>query len=193
VIYLVARGVSATKLNAGHAGSYTEHLLISMKTIDDLPNELRELVLAAVNARSRAYAPYSKFHVGAAVSSVKGAVFTGCNIENAAYSATLCAELVAISTAVAAGERSLVHLAIVGDLLDPLTPCGNCRQVINELAPELVLIMANMTGRIRLASIGELLPLPFRLRPERQAQNSYGTKCKNASKSVAASLPEKPR
>ena len=181
------------KSNGGHTGSYTERPQISMKMIGDLPNELRELVLAAVDARSRAYAPYSKFHVGAAVRSVKGVVFTGCNIENAAYSATLCAEQVAISTALAAGERSLVHLAIVGDLLDPLPPCGNCRQFINELAPELVLIMANMTGRVRLASIGELLPLPFRLRSEGPVQKSYGKKCKNALKSVGASPPAKPR
>jgi len=92
---------------------------------------------AAISARTHAYAPYSGFTVGAAVQTRSGAVFTGCNVENASYGATICAERAALAAAVAAGERELVALAIASGAKSPTPPCGICRQCLVELAPGL--------------------------------------------------------
>lgn len=137
--------------------------------VHPLPPEYAELISAAVEARGQAYAPYSGFPVGAAIRTRSGRIFFGCNIENAAFGATMCAERVAIFSAIAAGERSFSELALVADQATPLSPCGTCRQVLAELAPELVVIMANMTGQVQTGSIRELLPLAFHLPAERSA------------------------
>ncbi len=92
---------------------------------------------AAMDARTHAYAPYSGFAVGAAVRTKSGAVFTGCNVENASYGATICAERAALAAAVAAGERELVAIAIASGAKSPISPCGICRQCLAELAPRL--------------------------------------------------------
>jgi cytidine deaminase len=92
---------------------------------------------AAMKVRTHAYAPYSGFTVGAAVQSKSGAVFTGCNVENASYGATICAERAAMAAAVAAGEHELVALAIASGAKSPTPPCGVCRQSLAELAPSL--------------------------------------------------------
>jgi cytidine deaminase len=118
----------------------------------------RELVQSALQARDRAYAPYSHFQVGAAIRSRSGQVFLGCNIENKAYSVVMCAERVAIFSAMAFGCRDFSHIALIADCEGPLVPCGGCLQVLAELAPDIVLAMANMSGAFRLSTVSELFP-----------------------------------
>ena len=133
-----------------------------------MPDETmrQQLLDQARRAREAAYAPYSNFTVGAAVLTAAGEIFSGCNIENASLGATICAERVAIFTAVAAGCRDLTALAVIADTPDPVPPCGLCRQVLAEFSPDCRVLMANTAGRIRLANLKELLPLAFRLPPE---------------------------
>ncbi|MEO0017847.1 MAG: hypothetical protein RLZZ522_1130 [Verrucomicrobiota bacterium] len=114
------------------------------------------LVAAAWQAREHAYAPYSKFRVGAAVLAPDGRVFVGCNVENLSYGLTQCAERVAIGTAVAAGARDLVAVAVVADTGVPISPCGACRQVLAEFGVGRVLL-ANRLERLEF-SLEELLP-----------------------------------
>jgi len=118
-------------------------------------------VAQAAAARERAYCPYSGFAVGAAVLTASGRVFPGCNIENASYSATICAERAALLGAYAAGEREIVALAVIADTAGPVSPCGTCRQVILELAPGGMVVLANTRGDIRLTTPQELLPGGF--------------------------------
>lgn len=119
------------------------------------------LVQEAIAARERAYCPYSGFAVGAAVLTASGRIFPGCNIENAAYSATVCAERTALLSAYATGEREIVALAVVADTPGPVSPCGACRQVIHELAPGCAVVLANLTGAAYLTTPPELLPGSF--------------------------------
>jgi len=118
------------------------------------------LVTAARRARERAVAPYSNFSVGAAVMCADGRVFEGCNIENAAYGLTICAERVAMFSAIAAGCRQIDAIAIVGPGAEPLSPCGSCRQVMLELAPGAEVIMAGEDSR-RTRTVRDLLPDAF--------------------------------
>jgi cytidine deaminase len=115
---------------------------------------------AAIAARSNAYAPYSQFAVGAAVRTASGAVFVGCNVENASYGATLCAERAAMASAVAAGERDLIAIAIATGADRPTPPCGVCRQCLAELAPNLT-IRSFAAGSQDEYSLAELLPNAF--------------------------------
>jgi cytidine deaminase len=119
------------------------------------------LVEAARQARERAYAPYSRFAVGAAALSSSGRVFPGCNVENAAYPACVCAERIAMLSAYAAGERDIVALAVVADTTAPASPCGTCRQVLLELAPRCTVVLANMRGELLLTTPDALLPAGF--------------------------------
>jgi len=125
----------------------------------------RELVILALEARKRAYAPYSRFQVGAAIRTTSGRVYLGCNVENGAFPMGICAERGAVCAAVAAGERSFTHIAVVGDLPQPITPCGACRQVLAEVAPGIRVVMANTAGAVQTATIAELLPGAFSLPP----------------------------
>ncbi len=122
----------------------------------------QQLLDQARRAREHAYAPYSRFTVGAAVLTATGQIFSGCNIENASLGATICAERVAIFRAVAAGHRDLTALAVIADTPEPVAPCGLCRQVLAEFNPDCLVLMANTAGRTRLANLKELLPLAFR-------------------------------
>ena len=128
-----------------------------MRIQPDIP----ALVAAAATARERAYAPYSRFAVGAAVLTASGRVYPGCNIENAAYPSTVCAERVALTSAYAAGERDIVALAVVADTAGPVSPCGTCRQVIHELAPRCIVVLANMGGQTLQTTPQALLPGGF--------------------------------
>ncbi len=116
---------------------------------------------AALEARQRAYAPYSRFLVGAAVLSASGRIFLGGNIENAAYPMTMCAERVALYSAYAANEREIVALAVVTPTLDVASPCGACRQVIAELAPTAIILLLNVEGAERIVAPQDLLPFGF--------------------------------
>lgn len=121
----------------------------------------KELCQKAMAMREMAYAPYSRFHVGAALECSDGTVYTGCNIENAAYGATICAERTAIFKAVSEGRRDFVRIAIAGESEDYCVPCGSCRQVMQEFAPELEVICLNKAGESRKFSLRELLPYGF--------------------------------
>ena len=116
--------------------------------------------LAAKEARLRAYAPYSHFPVGAAVQTVGGKIYSGCNIENASFGLTNCAERTAIFTAVAAGEQELQAIAVVANTPEPVAPCGACRQVMAEFGIQTI-IMANTKGDSHVASLKDLLPYSF--------------------------------
>ena len=121
-----------------------------------------DLIQAARKARSRAYAPYSKFQVGCALRTKTGAIHTGCNIENAAYPTTLCAERVAVGNMIAAGDREIAEIVVIGTGDAPSAPCGNCRQTLNEHAQPTtpILMMGEGQRQIR-ATLGDLLPHAF--------------------------------
>jgi len=124
-------------------------------------NDLAKLIAAARHARKNAYAPYSNYPVGAAVLAGSGKIYTGCNIENAAYPSGLCAERGAIFKAVSEGERKLVALAVVTSNLG--SPCGACRQVFSEFADdEAIIILANTRGNRQMKfTLKEILPARF--------------------------------
>ena len=113
---------------------------------------------AARKIRARAYAPYSKFQVGAALESTSGKVFTGCNVENISFGLTICAERNAVFAAVAAGVRSFRRIVIVADSKEPVTPCGACRQVLAEFALDMEIISINLQGEKCRAQLSHLLP-----------------------------------
>ena len=119
------------------------------------------LCRTAIDMMERAYIPYSHFPVGAALECSDGTVFTGCNIENAAYGATMCAERTAIFKAVSEGRRDFVRIAIAGKSKDFCVPCGTCRQVMMEFAPDIEVICRNGAGESRKFALKELLPYGF--------------------------------
>ena len=122
----------------------------------------KRLIEAARAARAAAYAPYSDFAVGAAVAASSGAIYAGCNVENASYGLTVCAERVAVFNAVSAGEREITAVAVVSGPGAP--PCGACRQVLAEFAPragEMTVIVVSGQGDTRRYTLGELLPVRF--------------------------------
>ena len=124
-------------------------------------NTERQMIGAAEEARERAFAPFSGFKVGAALELSDGEIVTGCNIENASYGLTMCAERVAIFKAVSEGKRDFVRIAVVADTDDLTPPCGACRQIIWEFCGDIPVIMSNLKGKSETVTMSELLPRAF--------------------------------
>lgn len=130
----------------------------------DIPQDIiKQLVTAAREAREFAHAPYSAFQVGAALLAEDGAIFTGCNVENSSYSLTSCAERNAVFAAVGEGRREFIAIAIVADG-DAVPPCGACRQVLSEFAPDIPVILIDKHAQHRILTLTNLLPEPFSAR-----------------------------
>jgi cytidine deaminase len=125
----------------------------------------KDLLQAAKKVRAKAYAPYSNFHVGAAVLGADGNIYSGCNVENASFGLTCCAERNAIFAMVGAGEKEIRELLVIGESEEFLPPCGACRQVIAEFAkPQATVHMCNQVGASRDATVAELVPFIFHLK-----------------------------
>ncbi|MEY2499039.1 MAG: cytidine deaminase [Verrucomicrobiota bacterium] len=121
-----------------------------------MKENLREI---ATQARAKAYAPYSRFLVGAALLSVSGQVFKGCNVENISFGLTMCAERVCVGNALQEGETSFEAIVIVSDSKEPVMPCGACRQVLAEFSPNMSIISWTLQGEKKEISLASLLPL----------------------------------
>jgi cytidine deaminase len=131
---------------------------------EGLSESYTKLMLAAKEAMSRAYVPYSNFQVGAALLDDEGHVHYGCNVENAAYSPTNCAERTALHRAIADGKRpgQFQAIAVIGSTDGPIAPCGVCRQVMVELcAPDMPVIMGNLNGQWTISTVADILPGAF--------------------------------
>jgi cytidine deaminase len=122
--------------------------------------DIDRMVEAATSVRGRAWAPYSGFAVGAAILGADGCVHIGCNVENASYGLSVCAERHAVAAAIAAGTRVFTAVALVTDSSPPASPCGACRQVLAEFG-DFPVILANLAGERRITSVGALLPDAF--------------------------------
>ena len=131
------------------------------------------LLEAAREIWEQAYVPYSKFRVGAAIKTKSGKVYKGCNIENAAYPVTCCAERVAIFKAISEGEREFTRLAVIADTDRPVPPCGSCRQVLSEFCdPNMEVEIANLKGDVKIMKMEELLPFSFTPKDLRDGQEN---------------------
>jgi len=131
------------------------------------PETKQKTVAAAVEARKRAVAPYSRFQVGAALLTARGRIVAGANVESASYGLTCCAERVALFKALTEGEREFVAIAVVARLSDGPMPCGACRQLLAEYAPDAVVWVADSArpGKVRTFKVAKLLPEAFRKVP----------------------------
>lgn len=121
-----------------------------------------DLIKIAISSMTNAYVPYSGFPVGAVVITKNGRIFTGCNIENSSYGLTICAERVAIFSAISSGEREIEKLVVVADTVEPVSPCGACRQVMSEFG-DFEVILANLAGKYTTTRVSKLLPYAFKL------------------------------
>lgn len=129
------------------------------------PEMVQKLIGEARKARKFAYAPYSGVQVGAALLAKDGTIFTGCNVEVSNFSATVCAERTAVVKAVSTGVQEFMAMAVIADRPVPVSPCGQCRQTLNQFAPEMEVIMATtQSDEIEIMKLSDLLPRAFRLR-----------------------------
>ena len=126
-----------------------------------LQGDLHTMIALARRARDFAFAPFSRFKVGAAIRTRDGRIYTGCNVENASFSLTLCAERTALFKAISEGTREFTQVVIVTDAAKLTPPCGACRQVLWEFAPDAEVILANVRGRTKRMKMSALLPSPF--------------------------------
>ncbi len=126
-----------------------------------MDNSERELIEAARKVRERAHAPFSGFKVGAALETGGGEIITGCNVENASYGLTMCAERVAIFKAISEGENAFTRLAVIADTEELTPPCGACRQIIWEFCGDIPVTMANLKGKTETLQMSQLLPRAF--------------------------------
>jgi homotetrameric cytidine deaminase len=144
----------------GWIASHEEPSNVTTAHIADLSDKTQELYRRACTARGNAYAPYSGVRVGAALALEDGAVYAGCNVENASFGATVCAERGAVQTAVAAkGPIRITQVVVVTDATPPWPPCGLCRQVLSEFGPDAAIYLANLEGEVLSLTMAELMPL----------------------------------
>ncbi len=130
------------------------------------PERIEQAVEAALTVRTRAYAPFSGFQVGAAVIAASGRIYTGVNVENSSYGLTICAERSAVFRMVAEGDQHALLVVVATDTPEPVMPCGACRQVLYEFGgPELRVVAVTVQGKRREVRLGDLLPDGFRLDP----------------------------
>ena len=119
------------------------------------------LISAALQARENAHAPFSKFKVGAALEDAKGRIHGGCNVENATFGLTVCAERIAVFKAISEGARGFKRVAVVADTETLTPPCGACRQILWEFCGDIEIVLANLSGKAETLRLGGLLPRPF--------------------------------
>jgi cytidine deaminase len=124
-------------------------------------NTAKELLKSAMNARESAHAPYSNFKVGAAIRTKDGKIYSGCNIENATYGLTICAERTAIFKAISEGKKEFAEIAVVADTDELTPPCGACRQIIWEFCGDIPVILTNLQGKSEIVQMSELFPRAF--------------------------------
>ena len=127
----------------------------------DVAGRRSALVSAARRAREHAHAAFSQFKVGAALETADGTIVTGCNVENATYGLTICAERVAMFKAISEGHRAFTRIAVVADTEQPTPPCGACRQILWEFGGDLEVVLANLRQEKGVHRLKDLLPLPF--------------------------------
>ena len=121
-----------------------------------------DLIKKAIEVRNNAYAPYSNFLVGAAIKAKNGSVFSGCNVENAAYPEGTCAEAGAIAAMIASGQREIIEVVVAADSQTPVTPCGGCRQKLAEFSnSNVIVIFSNLNGEVGRMTVEQLLPGAF--------------------------------
>ncbi|MFZ5596850.1 MAG: cytidine deaminase [Bacillota bacterium] len=132
---------------------------------------VEKLIARAMSAREKAYAPYSRFRVGAAAMTRGGRIYTGCNVENSSYGLTCCAERVAVFKAVSEGDRDITDIALISDSKDYCSPCGACRQVLAEFGDGIRVYMCNSRGEYEVGTVGDLLPGKFSLPPGESQAN----------------------
>jgi cytidine deaminase len=134
---------------------------VKMENISAVAYDEAGLIAAAIDARTRARARFSSFQVGAALETSTGVVVTGCNVENATYGLTMCAERVALFKALSDGHDVFTRVVVVADTDDPTPPCGSCRQLLWEYCGDIDVVLANLSDVKRRMRLSQLLPLPF--------------------------------